>query len=189
MVAVWITLTVVALVLLLVCGALVELYRGVGQIRAGIGLLDIRNKLDVPTDGVISAAPDIPEGVLTAEWALLLVLSDHCHTCDLLAERLAGGPPDHVWITVVSYNAESASAWLRSHDLDSTSQVIIDTEERILNILGTRVTPAGLRLHLGRVVAAHTIPSTRTLQEELAWARKGGVVEPEYASGTRSAIR
>lgn len=179
-VLIWIVLGVFGVVLLVVCGALIEMYRTLEQVRVQSGVLDMRTKLDVGADVETLKAAGLPAELVHAERGLLLILSDRCSTCSLLAARIAGGPPKDMWVLLQPHSAQSAAGWLAEYELDQCSRVIVDVEERIVDPLNIRISPAAVRFVAGEVVAAHTVPSPRRLIEEMSWLRKGGPDEPTY---------
>jgi hypothetical protein len=179
-VLIWVALGLLAAALFIAYGALVELYRTVEQVRAHAGALDSRTKLDVSVSRHDLASSGLPNDVILADRALLMILSDRCGTCESIAERLAGGPPKDAWIVLQPYNSQSAAKWLDDHDFGDSPRVIVDDRERVIDALNIRLSPAVVRLRNGSVVAAHTLPSSRRLTEEMHWLRKDGPDEPEY---------
>lgn len=177
---IWLVLALMAIALFVIFGALVEMYRALEQVRVQSGAVDFRTKLDANADNSELLQLGIPTESTSAGRRLLLVLSDRCSTCELIAERLAGGPPQDVSVVVQPHSEESVTIWLRAHSLDNSDNVVIDADEAIVDALGIRISPAAIRLRHGEIVAAHTVPSPRRLQEDLQWLNKGGPDEPEY---------
>lgn len=180
MVAVWIVLAAFGLALFIGCGALVEMYRSLEQVREHAGASDAPTKIEIEfAPDVLEQAGLTPE-LARPERALLMILSDRCSTCETIAGALNGGIPDDVRVLLHPYSAESADTWLSRHNLAGSPAVTIDHGGRIADVIGIHLTPTVLRIAGGRVVTAHTVPSTRRLFQELEWLADGGPDEPRY---------
>lgn len=181
-VVIWIVLGALCLAAFVVCGALVEMYRSLEQLREHSGASDVPTKLDADLDPDVLHKAGIASMFTSSERALLLILSDRCSTCEIIAQQLTGGPPENVWILLHPVSGESGANWLTRHALDTSPSVLVDDDEHIVDGIGIRITPVALRIKNGSVVAAHTVPSSRRLADELWWVTSGGPEEPEYAS-------
>ena len=185
MVAVWIVLAAFGLALFIGCGALVEMYRSLEQVREHAGASDAPTKIDIEfAPDVLEQAGLAPE-LTRPERALLMILSDRCSTCEVIAEALNGGLPDGVRVLLHPHNAESADRWLTRHNLAGSPAVTVDLGSRIADVIGIHLTPTVVRISNGHVVTAHTVPSTRRLFQELEWLADGGP-EPRYQAPSES---
>ncbi|WP_327662662.1 MULTISPECIES: hypothetical protein [unclassified Streptomyces] len=180
--AIWIVLAALALALFIVCGALVEMYRSLEQVRERSGASDAPTKIDVELESGVLAQAGLDAELGAPERALLLILSDRCTTCDVLAAAMGGWVPDDVRVLLHPSSAESARRWLTRHGLLDSPSVIVDTDNHISDVIGIHITPTALRISSGEVLAAHTVPSSRRLFEELGWIASGGPDEPQYQS-------
>lgn len=186
MVAVWILLAAFGLTLFIVCGALVEMYRSLEQVRERSGASDAPTKIDVELAPDVLQRAGLDPELTRPERALLLILSDRCSTCDVLAGNLGGQVPDDVRVLLHPVDAESAREWLTRHALDGSPSVIVDHESRVSDAIGIHITPTALRIRSGKVLAAHTVPSSRRLFTELDWVVAGGPEEPSYQAPRES---
>jgi hypothetical protein len=180
---VWLVLAAFSVAIFLVFSALVEVFKTLEQIRSQTGINDLPIPFDINAEAVGSAG--LPEGIQTAERALLLVLSDRCGTCDQIAAGLEGRLPDSLWLLVAPRSQESGSKWLSRHGLTDTPRLILDYSDDIARTLGIQISPAVLRFRDGRAVAAHTLPTARRLDGELQWLRDGGADQPTYVGNPR----
>lgn len=162
-------LVALAIALFLMAGAVLELHRGLTQVRQQSGVIDSPIALDVELPRRLPAEAGLPADLLHRGRALVLVLSDHCSTCGTIAEHLGGALPDSVWILLAPQTPESGRDWLSQYSLSADSAVIIDDRGRLARSLGVNISPAVLRVRNGEAVAAHTLPSARRLDDELAW--------------------
>lgn len=178
---IWIVLGGLCLTLFVVCGALVEMFRSLEQLRKHSGASDLPTKLDDDLSVKVLHEVGIASKFTNSGRALLLILSDRCSTCDVIAQQLGGRVPDNVWILLHRATRESGENWLARHALESSPSILADEDEHIIDGIGIRITPAVLRIKNSSVVTAHTVPSSRRLANELEWLTGGGPGEPEYA--------
>jgi hypothetical protein len=166
-----IAVAVLALVVLALFGALLELYRDVRQIRDALGILD--RPLVIDTGRVAGLRPSevgLPRELDTAASALVLFLSERCTTCRTIAGGLARPLPEGLWVVVEGRSAEAAEAFLDAYalrDITPSGRVLIDVEDRIVARIGLNLSPAGFRIEHGRLAGATTVPSSRYLQSIL----------------------
>lgn len=170
----WVVTALLAVGMFLVMGALVEMYRSLEQLRRDTGLIDEPIPLEIELNTPIDLAIGLPVELLTADRAILLVVSDRCSTCDLIGEHLDGSLTEGVWLMVEPRSEGSARTWLARFGLSSEAQVIIDLDGSVSTSIGIDVTPSVLRLRQGSAVEAHTLPSARRLDDELDWLKDSG---------------
>ncbi|TDC00067.1 hypothetical protein E1091_05615 [Micromonospora fluostatini] len=177
---VWIVLVAFAAAFVLVFGALVEMLRTLEQLRIESGILDSLTPIDVPAGPAALTAAGLTPLLADRPRAIVLVLSDMCVTCRKLAERIAGGLPDDVWLLFEPKTVQTGEKWLSQYGLGSDPRLLIDPDGRLAAALQMQISPAVVRIRDGGVVAAHTLPSPRRLEEELRWLRGGGEDRPMY---------
>lgn len=157
----------VALLVSVLFGALVELYRDVRQLRDVAGILDRPLHLDIaPVAGTEPSRHGLPRELDSAASALVLFLSERCATCRSIAASFNEALPAGLWIVLEARSAESARAFLESYRLGSsatTGRVVVDPAGEIAGRIGLDTTPVGFRVEGGRLVSATTVPSTRYL--------------------------
>ena len=162
-----ISVAVLALVVFVLCGVVLELFRDVRQLRDAAGILD--RPLDIEIGTVAGATPSslgLPGVLDSAPSALVLFLSDRCGTCRSIAAGLGGRLPPLVWIVLEARNAESAATFVESYEMASSTgdgRVLVDAGGAIAGRIGLDVTPAGFRVEDGRIASATTVPSKRYL--------------------------
>lgn len=158
---------VLALLVFVLSGAVIELYRDVRQLREVAGILD--RPLDVDLGDVEGAPPSrfgLPETLDSAASALVLFLSERCGTCRALAARLDGRLPDRLWVVLEARGPDAAAEFLESYDLTphaADGRLLVDADERIAESIGLDTTPVGFRVENGRITSATTVPSGRYL--------------------------
>jgi hypothetical protein len=158
---------VLALLVFLLFGVVVELCRDVRQLREAAGILD--RPLEVELEDVAGAKPSsfgLPRELDSVGSAVVLFLSDRCATCHSLAEGFAGTLPTGLWLVLEAKNPGSAEDFLASYGLTAETtgrRLTVDAAGEIARRLGLRTTPVGFRLHDGRFTSATTVPSRRYL--------------------------
>lgn len=186
-VAVWIVLSAFGVAIFILSGALVELFRSVEQIRERSGASDAPTKIEMQFDTDTLKRAGFGPSILEPERAVILILSDRCTTCDVLAGALGGWAPDNVHVVLHPSSEESAREWLERHGLLEMPNLTVDITDEISDAVGVRVTPSALRITSGRIVAAHTVPSSRRMFEELSWVESGGHDRPpKYQAPSQS---
>lgn len=156
------------LFLLVLFGALQELYRDVRQIKSFIGLLDQAVELNMASGagGSLPSALGLPEALDMADQAFVLFLSERCGTCRSIAVGLEGRLPDQLWIQLSVGSRDGAVALCEATGLDRvlhTERLAIDVAGRVLDVLGIDSVPCLCTVVAGRLVSAHTVPSLRRL--------------------------
>lgn len=158
---------VLALLVFVLAGAVIELYRDVRQLREVAGILD--RPLDVDLGDVDDAPPSrfgLPEALDSAASAVVLFLSARCGTCHALAAGLDGRLPDRLWLVLEARGPDAAAEFLESYGLAPAARdgrLLVDADERIAESIGLDTTPVGFRVENGRITSATTVPSLRYL--------------------------
>jgi hypothetical protein len=162
-----IVVAALALVVFVLCGVVLELFRDVRQLRDAAGILD--RPLDIEIGTVAGARPSsigLPDVLDATPSALVVFLSDRCGTCRSIAAALGGRLPPLVWVVLEARSPESAEKFIESYELASLSSagmVLVDADGTIAGRIGLDVTPAGFRVEDGRIASATTVPSKRYL--------------------------
>ena len=148
-------------------GALIELYRDVRQLREAAGILD--RPLNIAIGAAAHATPSsvgLPPALDTAASAIVLFLSDKCATCRVLAAALDATVPPGVCIVMEADDAQSATRFLKAFGLSPEAaggMVCLDASRAIAERLGLDVTPVAFRVENGKFASATTVPSARYL--------------------------
>jgi hypothetical protein len=162
-----IAVAVLALLVTVLFGALVEMYRDVRQMRDAIGILD--RPLAVDIGRVAGSHPSehgLPRALDSAASALVLFLSEQCNTCRSIAAALERPLPQGLWIVVEARSASTAEAFVDAYRLDGSAmdgRVLVDVEGAIAARIGLDTSPVGFRVEHGRLTTATTVPSSRYL--------------------------
>ncbi len=168
------TLTLVvaalALVIFVLFGAVLELYRDVRQLRDAIGILD--RPLDVvlgPVKGTRPSRHGLFPALDDTGSAVVLFLSDRCATCRTLAAGLTETGSSGLWVVLEARTMQSAEGFLETHgahgldDLRTEGRFQLDVAGAIARSMGLRTTPVVIRVQDGRFTSATTAPSRRYL--------------------------
>jgi hypothetical protein len=161
------TVGLLAIVIFLLFGALLELYRDVRQLRDALGILD--RPLTIDIGSVAQAAPSsygLPAALDTSASTIVLFLSDTCATCRVLAAALHAGVPAGLCVVVEAGDVQSARQFMKTYGLncDAGNGIVCDDLGRkIADKLGLDITPAALRIENGKFASATTVPSPRYL--------------------------
>ncbi len=169
--ALMVVVGVLAVLVFLLFGIVIELYRDVRQLREVAGILD--RPLEVALGDVLGTKPSshgLPGALDSAASAIVLFLSDRCATCHALAAAFGGALPAGLWIVLEAANPAAAEKFLASHGLTAAStegRLCVDAAGSIAERIGLRTTPVGFRVDNGRLAGATTVPSTRYLSSIL----------------------
>jgi hypothetical protein len=153
-----------SLLVFVLLGATLELYRDVRQLRDAAGILD--RPLDVDINAIAGTAPSeygLPKALDAAASALLLFLSERCLTCRVLASSLSTSLPPGLWIVTEAKDARTAQEFLAITRLAVADRVLIDVGGDIAGRMGLAMSPVGFRIRNGRLASATTVPSVRYL--------------------------
>lgn len=162
-----ISVGVLALLVFVLFGALLEMYRDVRQLRDVAGILD--RPLNVDIGAAAGTKPSIyglPQGLDSVPSAILLFLSERCGTCRSLAAGFGRPLPAGLWVILEATDPRSAAAFLDSYalrDISSDGRVVIDVAGEIARRIGLDTTPVGFRVENGLLASATTVPSSRYL--------------------------
>lgn len=161
---------ILAVIVALLFGAVVEFHRQLLQLRQHVGLVDTARGLKWNLDARY-------EDVAGAEGGLrnvVLVLSDSCSTCADIAVELAQLMRPELTVLIEGRSDAEAIEWLSRFDLAPSDQIIIDRGGERAQQTGVTVTPAAIRFERGSPVSAHTVPSVRQLRVALDWLADAG---------------
>lgn len=176
-----ISVVVLAVLVLLMLGSQIEMYRTIEQLREYSGLIDRTVPLALAQVGTRPSSAGLPASLDSAVWSAVLVLSDKCATCRSIAASLDGAVPRDLVVVVEPDQGDQADL-VMSYDL-TPERTVIDPERRISRKLGIKTTPAAIIIEHGRCVRATTVPSSRQLHALLESPRtfdsiEGGGHEP-----------
>lgn len=149
-----------AVLVALLLGAQVELFRSVSQLREYAGLID--RPADVGLGAAEGAPPSsvgLPVGLDSARSALVLFLSDKCATCRAIAGALEGHVPAGVQL-VITTGGDGDEGLTLGLNLDP-ARTMLDPAASVMDRLGLNVTPLAVVVRDGRMQRATTLPSTR----------------------------
>jgi hypothetical protein len=161
---------VLAILVFLMLGAVIELFRDVQQLRDALGILD--RPLDVALGRVAGGSPTaygLPAALDEAHFAIVLFLHDSCGTCRSLAAALDGRVPEGLWLVIEARDRVVAEEFLRRYGLSEgdSRRVVVDEGQRSADRLGLDIASVALRIQNGTIVSASTVPSTRYLRSIL----------------------
>jgi hypothetical protein len=162
-----IAVALLALIVFLLFGALLEMYKDVRQLRDAVGILDRPLTVDIGrVAGTTPSSYGLPQAIDAAPSAIVLFLSERCATCHSLARGLLRPLPGGLWVVVEARDHSSAASFLDSSGLSGTSlseQVVVDVAGEIARRIGLNTTPVGFRVERGLLTQATTVPSSRYL--------------------------
>ena len=162
-----IAVAVLALVVFVLCGVVLELFRDVRQLRDAAGILD--RPLDIEIGAVAGARPSsvgLPDDLDSMPSALVVFLSDRCGTCRSIAAALGGRIPPLLWLVLEARSPESAAKFIESYEMAAMTgdgRLLVDPDGAIASRMGLDITPVGFRVEDGRITKATTVPSKRYL--------------------------
>lgn len=146
-----------AFVVAICCGALVEVFRQLADVRAALNLDDQPRPVNVLHAGIPARQFGLPEQLDALPEAIVIFLSATCGTCFAIAEAFRGGAPDSVWFVV---SAERNHRIL--HPLSALGdRVIVDPGAEIAGRLSLEILPMVLSLRFGAILRAHAVSSPR----------------------------
>lgn len=158
-----VALAILAVLLFLLLGAEIEMFRSLEQLREYSGAIDRPTRIDL--GDAVGEKPShygLPEALDSTGSAVIVFLSDKCATCRTIAGALAGNMPPGLTVVVDSGGADSTRGLVVTRGLDP-ARTVIDLDRQIMSRLGLTVTPAGIVIENGRLARAATVPSTRQL--------------------------
>jgi hypothetical protein len=165
-----IAVAVLALLIVVLFGALLEMYRDIRQMRDAMGILD--RPLPVELSGIAGTRPSdygLPRVLDSAATAVVLFLSERCGTCHALAAGLARPLPSGLWIVLEGRTPDRLQAFLERYALNAgpDAPVTVDAEGEIARRIGLQTTPVGFRIADGVFTHATSVPSSRYLSSIL----------------------
>jgi hypothetical protein len=150
-----------AVVVFVQLGALVELFKQVEQIRAELSLVDVPTELDLGrARGRPPSAFGLPTALDRQPGALVLFLSTKCSTCASIAAAFRGAVPLGMWIVVEPIVDDEGDQFVEGFQL-AGDRTQVDYGGRIADRLGLDVTPSAVMVADGRMEQARTVPSSR----------------------------
>jgi hypothetical protein len=179
-----VAIVVLAAVLVVVCAALVEVFRQLNALRAITQLDDRPIPLTLSKEALVNGRElSLPSEVADAPTAAVVVLSHDCATCVAIAEDLGAHPAPTLWFTMVGHDGESrvsrALAAQREHLIPGLGELL---RER----LGLDVAPAVVVLEFGKLRHAYAVGSTRQVNALVPTVFElGSAREPAVAAGMR----
>lgn len=155
------------LLVFLLLGMIIELYRDVRQLREAAGIMDRPLEVDLgDLSGAVASSFGLPAYLDAAPAFMVLFLSERCGTCHALAAGFAGRIPAGLQVVLEARDPAAAAYFLERYDLAAETvgkRVLVDSEGRIGERMGLRTTPVGFFVVDGRFVRATTVPSRRYL--------------------------
>lgn len=149
--------------------ALMDQYKGLLQIRRGLGLIDTPRVLEIPNLGAAPApsALGLPAQLDAEAAAVVVFLSTKCTICRSIAEGLGGVVPTRMWVVLEGPSPEACAHWLAEVRL-SGERIVEDVAGEIARRLHLEVVPAALVFDRGKLTHAQTLPSLRQLERVLS---------------------
>lgn len=155
------------LLVFVLLGMVIELYRDVRQLREAAGILDRPLEVDLgDMHGALASSYGLPAYLDAAPALIVLFLSERCGTCHALAAGFDGRLPAGLQVVLEARDPASATDFLERYDLTAEAtarNVLMDPGGRIGERMGLRTTPVGFFVEEGRFVRATTVPSRRYL--------------------------
>lgn len=148
----------------LLLGALIEMYRDLAQVREYSGLLDRPLPIELgDRQGTRPSAWGLPPALDKAQRALVVLLSDRCATCRTIMASLNGTVPEHV-VLVLEPPGGMGDSELAIQITTGSDRVVIDREHSIADRLQIQLTPSALVVEDGVIDRALTVPSVRQFE-------------------------
>jgi hypothetical protein len=161
---------VLGVLVFLLLGALVEMYRDLAQIREYSGLLDRPQPVDI--DELVGSRPSewgLPPALDDERRALVMFLSDSCATCRNIVWSLNGTVPQHVVLVLEPGRVKDGALAARIED--GSDRVVIDRDHAIADRMQIQMSPAALVIEDGTFARAVTVPSVRQFESLVAMTR------------------
>jgi hypothetical protein len=147
-----------AFVLAICCGALVEVFRNLRDIRTVLNLEDEPTPMELATRELELGDLGFAPALESEPEAIVVFLSSKCGTCRTIAEAFRGGAPETVWFVLSGTPEPTPLLETLAHSLE---RVIVDIDDEVANRIGVHVTPSVLTLSYGRVTRAQAVSSAR----------------------------
>ena len=148
----------VALVVVVCCAALVEVFRQIDEIRRALNLQDLPTPLGLKAGDLRTSEIGLPQALADEPQAIVVFLSPKCTTCLAVAEAFRGGSPSTVWFVLSNTPRPTNLLAVLS---DSVGRVILDENDRIADEIHLHVTPSVLSVSYGEITRAQAVASPR----------------------------
>lgn len=183
---------VIAVLLALVCGALLEVFRQLESIRVITRLDDHPVPLELKAQGRSSHEVGIPIALDEVPEAIAVFLSGKCSTCRTIAAAFKGGAPNDVWF-ILEADQESARNALLALLAVSADRAVWDQGSVIADTIGLDVMPSVVSLTYGRLTRAYGVSSVKQVLDLLPAAQPaqmvrsdGGLTSEAFSAPVRS---
>jgi hypothetical protein len=161
----FVAVCLLAIVVFILFGALIEMYQQLTQVRDHLDLVDSPSPVGLgKLAGAAPSSVGLPSELDAAKHNVVLLLSNKCQTCFNLAQELSGGTmPAGLWVLVVPIFGGNADDFLEQYQLRG-ERVLVDQDQRIAERLALDTTPAALIIRDGTLDRAQTVPTVRQLR-------------------------
>jgi hypothetical protein len=168
----------------LLLGAQVEMFRDLAQLREAVGLVDRPRGVDLGrATGARPSAYGLPAALDSIAGAIVLFLSDKCATCRSIAASIDGDMPNRLWLVLDPAGQEGTPDLAITYEFN-TGHTVVDSNRTISSDLNITLTPVALIVQHGRIQSGTTVPSTRQLYALLERLDRAKVVDLELESMT-----
>ena len=147
---------VLALIVALVCSAMVEAYRQLADIRASLHLEDLPRPMALRPGELRASDLGLPARLAEEPEAIAIFMTTTCATCLMVAEMFRGGAPATVWFVLPGRDSDLATTLAAS-----SARFVLDEDGSIAERAGLNVAPSVLTLRFGEVVRAHAVSTPR----------------------------
>lgn len=169
---------VIAAVVALLCGALLEVFRQLESIRVITRLDDYAIPLELRAQGMAAAEIGIPIALDEIPEAIVVFLSGRCSTCRTIASAFKSGAPEHVWF-ILEADQEVARNALLALLAGSADRAMWDQGSVIADTIGLDVMPSVVSLSYGRLTRAYGISSVKQVLDLLPAAQPAQMVRSD----------
>ena len=151
---------ILALLVTLCCGALLEVFRQLASVRTILKLDDRAMPLDLAGQGKSAAVVGIEVGLERLPESICVFLSSRCSTCRTIAAAFKGGPPANTWF-ILEVDNESGRNTMLGLLGASADRTVLDHNSVIAGALGLDVTPSIVSFDYGVVSRAYGVSSVK----------------------------
>lgn len=154
-----IAVCVLATVLVFVCAALVEVFSQLRDLREVTELDDRASPLTLAEDAERDAsALGLPEGLVEAPRAAVILLSSSCAVCGAIAKEIGSSVVPTVWYATADDDPRSRVTAALVHQED---RLLPDMGERLRMEMGIDIVPSMLLFEAGTLRHAYAVGSVR----------------------------
>jgi hypothetical protein len=178
--------TVLAVLVALCCGALLEVFRQLESIRVITNLDDHAIPLELRGHGTATASFGFPVPLEDVPEAILVFLSGKCSTCRTIATAFKSGAPANVWF-VLEVDNEASRQTLMQLLLSSAERVIWDRESQFADTIGLDVMPSVISVEYGRLARAYGVSSVKQVLDLVPAALPAQTMRPHSIRPSSSA--